>query len=186
MPVISNVRHAVSAIVHILGTNHGYQFGSGARLNRMSTCSKSDELQFSEEIRRLCRARGLFAIAEEMSAEALTQRDRKNSVPESVARELSLPHKYCDPDREMQARLGIADEGGIIAMGCMRGQSRRDIRALVYAERRKREPLWKSELEILGLWPVLFICGSWHVPSFSSLLETAGHPTSVVHRNWHA
>lgn len=172
--------------VHLLGTNHGYQFGVGAQLNRNRTCSEHDVQLFRKTLLALCHSLKVTAIAEEMNADALAERSIVSTVPQAVAASLAIAHKHCDPDRKAQAALGMADENGVIAMNCMSGRSKREVRALVYEERRKREPYWKSELEALGVWPVLFICGSWHVPSFLSLRTSAGYSTTVVHSSWHA
>src|SRR5688572_28678634 len=53
------------------------------------------------------------AVAEEMNEQALAEKACTVSMPMQVARELQVPHRFCDPDRATRAKLGIRQENDI-------------------------------------------------------------------------
>lgn len=163
----------------LLGTDHRFQRGD-AEVPRYVIN------RFSSLIIDTCRLHQVAAIAEEMSTDALVEHGLRESVPACVARTIGLPHRYCDPGRSEQMILGIADENAVRAGSMVRQVPQHEIECLVSAERRKREPIWLARLQELATWPALFICGSWHIPSFSELLKKYGHSPIVIHSDWQA
>lgn len=171
--------------VFIIGTNHVYQFGGGA-VFKGATCSPEQENKFRQLLIKACRSYGVVAIGEELSDDALTEKNLTESVPRNEARALSLAHRYCDPNGKERIRLGIRDDSYIRATGQMSGKSEALIDEEVLAERKKREPYWCDQLSALDACPVLFVCGSWHVPSFSVLLRQSGADAIILEHDGRA
>lgn len=172
--------------VFIIGTNHVYQFGGGAAF-KDATCSPEHEAKFRQFLVKACRSYGVVAIGEELSDNALTEMNRTDSVPKHAARELALEaHRYCDPNRAERKRLGIRDDSYIRATGQSSGKSKALIEEEVLAEHKKREPYWLAQLSALDAWPVLFVCGSCHVSSFSALLRESGAEATILEHDWRA
>ena len=171
--------------VFLIGTSHAYQFGEGVVFGD-TTCTPEIATQFRQYLANVQNVHGIRAFAEEMSLDALAERQQTVSLPKLVADEFSVSHRYCDPTHHEKARLGIRDENFIRAIGKMSEKSPDNIEEEVYAERRKREPIWLAQLQLLNTWPVLFICGAWHVPSFKALLHQGGLPSVVLASDWGA
>jgi len=88
-------------VVYILGTCHAYQRND-------DTCEPSSIEEFRLYLKSVYRLHGIKAIGEEMSISALEENNRKQSIPAKFAKDFdNLPHKYCDPDRAEQKRMGI-------------------------------------------------------------------------------
>lgn len=169
--------------VFIIGTNHVYQFGSGSDF-KGTTCSQQQEAKFRQLLIKVCGSCCVAAICEELSEEALRKMALTESVPKKIAHALSLCHRYCDPNEKERNKMGIRDDSYIRTAGIMSHQSQESIEQEVLAERRKREPYWIGQLLKLDAYPVLFVCGSWHVPSFSDLLRHSGAESIIVERDW--
>ena len=171
--------------VFIIGTSHAYQFGEGAVFGE-TTCSPEKAILFRSLLISLCEQHRIRGIGEELSVDTLSEMNRAESIPNIVAASRSLPHRYCDPDQLERANLGIRDENYICAIGQMSRAPLGQIEQEIYVERRKREPYWLNQLNQLNAWPTLFVCGAWHVPSFSSLLRESGVLAKVVVEDWGA
>ena len=160
--------------VLIVGINHQIQM-------RGQEASKHESDGFKKQLVEWCIKENPRAIAEEMSRDAVTEANSHRTVPEEVVEELKLKHKYCDPDRETRAKLGIQDKNNIKRDAFWVGQD--PSRALADRERR-REFYWLQQLECLNTFPVLFVCGYCHVDSFKELLECHGFKTKILESNW--
>ena len=86
-------------------------------------------------------------------------RSAGGSVPFFVARDLGLPHLYCDPSRKIQQQLGIASDA-------------------------ERENYWLEQLRTFAEYPCLFILGGTHISSFSRLLDESDFSATVLFDNW--
>lgn len=156
-------------MVIVVGTSHSIQLGTEG-INH-SVC---EELRvFLED---LCRTYDIRTIAEEMSAEALTESKCANSVPMRLDESLQLQHWFCDPGRLERVRLGIYQENDIRAQAFLSGWSESEISARILASHAIRERYWLNELRALNHWPVLFVCGADHVASFCALLRGKASP----------
>jgi hypothetical protein len=171
--------------VALFGTNHVYQFGGGVRLAG-DYCTEDQEAGFRLAILSAAHVTHAQAIAEEMSIEALKLKGKSSSVVFQIAKSLDLQHRYCDPDKARQQALSIACENAVRAVGQMERLSEEDIESNALMERRKREPVWAAELKELNVWPVLFICGSWHIPTFSALLRSQSFEILLCESCWSA
>lgn len=169
--------------VFIIGTSHAYQFGEGAVFGE-TACSTEKAILFRGLLISLCEQYKIRGIGEELSVDALSEMNRAESIPRIVAAELSLPHRYCDPNQSERVNLGIRDENYISAIGQMSRKPPGEIEQEIYIERLKREPYWLKQLNHLSAWPTLFVCGAWHVPSFSFLLRESGVLSNVVVEDW--
>jgi len=166
---------------HILGTDHTYQRND-------DSCEPDAIKAFLKYLRTLCNAHGIKAIGEEMSVSALNAHDRAESIPAKFASRNKITHRYCDPSPEEQQAMGIV-EGPAVRLR-MRDQhfSEEQVNQLIWKEDLKREPYWLTKIQEWekerDIWPLLFICGSCHVISFSQRLTTIAITVHVAHHNW--
>jgi hypothetical protein len=156
--------------VYIVGTHHKNQFGP---------CN-----EFHSFLRAFCIRKEIRVVAEEMNNDALIKQGVKDTIPRQIARELSLAHCNCDPDESKQAELGIENGGLIKIKGLNAGLTQDQIQMQIAKEDRKREPFWLEEISQLSEFPVLFVCGSNHVSSFTNLLVEATYQCFVVTDYW--
>jgi hypothetical protein len=131
--------------VYLIGVDHRFQ--------RVGSLGLPPEVtaEFASTLKKLVREHQIRGVAEEMSI--------GGSLPFLIARELGLPHLYCDPSREIQQRLGIESDA-------------------------RREDYWLEQLRTFTAYPCLFILGSTHTTSFSSLLSASRFTAIVLFDNW--
>lgn len=173
--------------VYILGTSHEYQRND-------DTCSSSSIDEFKLYLRAVCQLHRINAIGEEMSKTALEDFDRTNSISYLFVQEHGiLKHKYCDPDRDERKKLGIKESGFFIQSKKLpkiyqsediKSITQEEAAELEWKEDLKKEPIWLCKALELNVWPLLFICGSKHVESFSKLLAVASFYVEIVNNNW--
>ena len=144
--------------VYLIGVNHMYQFVPDGRIVRFGP--PAIFAQFRQFLTETIAAHGIRGIAEEMSRAALRKHSISgDSVPCRLAAELGLPHRYCDPEPEIQKRLSIVSD-------------------------EQREKCWIQELMSLDVFPVLFVLGAAHIDSFQVLLRARGLAPVIVARDW--
>lgn len=170
----------------LIGTSHTFQYGAGNAWSRKAPCTAEAEQAFRdvlvEAISRFC----LRCVAEEMNEQCLAEAEKPASVPQLVARSLGLPHVLCEPNLGERMVLGIEPENAIRVSAFLNDKTEEDVVAALKEQFRKRESVWLQRVEHLGTWPVLFVCGANHVPSFSALLEQNGVGCEVLHADWAA
>src|SRR5206468_12782714 len=129
-----------------VGTSHSIQLGIGV----------SGEVtgKFRAFLERVCLTQGVCAVAEEMNAEALAERNCSSSIPQQLAASLNLQHRFCDPNR---------CERAIRAKALLSDLPEAEISSRVAESYQKREQYWLGHLRALNCWPVLFVCGADHV-----------------------
>ena len=173
--------------VHIIGTGHHYQFGAGATFGS-SSCSHDDAIAFQSFLVLSARAVNAMAICEELSREALKEVGAKVSVPETVAANLGLPHLLCDPDRAERRTLGIMDDNQVRAEALFETPkpTEAEIQVRISQHYQRREAEWHGRIIGSENTPILFICGSNHVDSFSALLQAKGVQVNVLCQDWTA
>lgn len=144
--------------IFLVGVNHKYQFGPDGVIIRYGPPEAFAE--FRQFLRDTIAGHGIRAVAEEMSLAALRRHSLPcDSIPCRIAAELNLPHRYCDPDPEIQERLNTDSND-------------------------KREKYWIQELMSLNVFPVLFVLGCDHIETFQLLLLGHGLTPLVVARDW--
>lgn len=134
----------------------------------------------------LCREFEVRAVAEEMSDEALAEKNIAASIPMQVASALRVSHRFCDPNRAKRAKLGIRQENDIRIQSFLSNLnlSESEIAASLAESHAMRERYWLEQLRSLNLWPVLFVCGADHVASFCQLLKREGIVVHVAAEDW--
>ena len=175
----------MSPRLYLIGTSHVYQFGAGAAFGS-STCSIAQADAFRTILSDACKSYRIAAVAEELNEQALAEVDKQVSVPYEVASSLGLPHCYCEPNCDERASLRIREENAVIAFGQIGGKSSEEINRLVLVEWRKREEIWLERIPALQAWPVLFVCGALHIPTFTDLVRSRGIPCELIAENWEA
>ena len=164
-------RHSVA----IVGTSHSLQVG---------LCGDSLAHEFTEFLSGVCDRVPIRAIAEELSAEALVEKGRTTSLAMRVAQDRGLPHRLCDPSQRLRANLGIRQENDLALSPGWKSLSQAQRTAHLKAEDAKRERYWLEQLRELDVWPVLFVCGAFHVSSFVAILGAAEIASSVEILDW--
>lgn len=140
--------------IFLFGTDHRYQ--RGFALGVEPTIFDA----FRVALRGVIARRGIRGIAEEMSVEGLGNNSNvAGSIGFQLAKELCLPHLYCDPDTETRKA--------------------RSITSIL-----DRERYWLDQLRNFEVFPALFILGSSHVESFCSALAHAGIRTLIDEQDW--
>lgn len=135
-------------------------------------------------LERLCREFKVCAVAEEMSEEALGEKNCAASIPMQVAHALRLSHRFCDPNRTERASLGICQENDIRISAFPSTLPESEVATRLAESHAKRERYWLEQLRGLNLWPVLFVCGADHVASFCQLLKQEGIAAHVAAEDW--
>jgi hypothetical protein len=140
--------------VFLVGTDHRYQRGVALGVR--------DEVfaEFRAVLQRLVSRHSIKGIAEEMSLDGMgMHRSVGGSLGFFIARDLELPHLYCDPSRPEREELGIT--------------SLED-----------RERYWLDQLRTFSGFPCLFILGADHVSTFSDLLQRDRIEALVLIHDW--
>ena len=162
--------------IHIIGTNHEYQNGENV--------TKEDILSFKAYLEFICQQYSIKAIAEEMNREALSEVNQLSSTCESLAEELSIVHRYCDPDRTERKKLGIRQENDVRLNGFSSRMTEEEIRDLIRNENVKRENIWLKHIQEINIFPLLFVCGANHVNSFSKITSSSGFLCNILCDDW--
>jgi hypothetical protein len=144
----------MSRAVYFIGVDHRFQRVGSLGLHQEVT----DE--FASLLQALAADHQIRGIAEEMSIEGLgMHHGAGGSLPFLAARELGLPHLYCDPSKEIPQRPGIKSDGD-------------------------REDYWLEQLRSFTAYPCLFVIGATHIASFSRLLRSSGFTALVLYDDW--
>ena len=122
---------------------------------------------------------GIQIIAEEFSEEALYEVSKGTcSTCKSVAEELGIQHLYCDPNTEQRAEYGIPTQSELVAkvkkelnVKILYGKSQRRYNEEHKKTFDKKESYWLNALKPYISKKIVFVCGSSHIKSFSSLLS---------------
>lgn len=126
--------------VVLLGTSHKYQHPDDP-----------SSAQFIQLIDRICNAYQIRAIGEEMSMEALQQKQTSKSTCETIANSRGFFHKYCDPNDAERSRLGIRGETDIRLQGFFQNWDEDRVEATVRASHQIREIYWLQQLLVLDI-----------------------------------
>lgn len=119
--------------------------------------------------------------------DALKWHKKGMSIPQRVAKELSLKHLFCDPNMKERTERGIFQENYLRVKSFPNPPMPEDeIKRQLLEGDRRREQYWLERLltEPEVEWPVLFICGACHVESFSRILENKGFIVEHIEDDW--
>ncbi len=103
----------------------------------------------------------------------------KQSFVREIALKLGIHHKYCNATRKEEEALGVKQY-----LGQKKGESSSDFDQRAWENEKLREYAWLKKVIELNIWPLLFVCGSLHVVSFSKLLLENGIEVKVLSSNW--
>lgn len=172
------------ADVLLVGTGHPFQYGAASRHPLFRTCTLEEERQFVAWIVQQARLHQANCIAEELNEEGLREARVTSSVPQRIAQERGLPHRFCDPDNAERKAAGILAASDVRAMALMEDSvAEKEIERRVRAHYAKREEIWLRRLMDVPR-PVLFVCGADHVQSFSDLLALNSLHCRILHKHW--
>ncbi len=160
-------------IVALIGTSHCYQHPENP-----------DAGAFRAFVEQACATSRVRAIAEEMSLEAVSQKNAIQSLCKKIADAAGLLHRYCDLNNEQRQALHIQDEQVIKANAWLQSWDQERVEREVRASHEIRERHWLNELLTLDIWPILFVCGANHIEPFRVALETSGFRVDIVIRDW--
>ena len=158
-------------MIYLIGTRHDLQYTGATGRGDPADVEKSRN-KFKAYLHEKAAELGVVLIAEEMSQQVLTIK-RAQSIAKTIADNLGIEHRLCDPDQNERRRMRISECGT-------------EHLPPEEAERsnRNRENYWLERIsDRLGL-SILFVCGSSHVSKFRKLLEANGHETKVLHPDW--
>ena len=168
----------MSTELYILGTSHRLQCGS-------AEWTQANIFAFVTELRRLCETYKIQRIAEEMTADGLTQHKVTETIGERVAKDIGIPHQPVDLSQE--ERIGVSiDDSVVIATVRRRGifDSGPFREAFDDLADGIRERVWVARVLSREEWPILFICGSDHAVSVRRLCRSLGMNAKIVHRDY--
>lgn len=167
----------MSRTVLVLGTDHRYQ-------RRSPEFTEQQHEHFAQYISSIAKANYVTALAEENNRQALAESGITQSTVETIAHQLGLTHRYCDPDMKMRAALGIRQESTIRISAFPEKLPEVEVQRLLSESLRARENYWLSELMAFNTWPVLYICGADHSLPFIELLQKNSIANVLVAQDW--
>ena len=176
-------------MIFIIGTDHYFQVSTTPKRDG---AGKLDLIRFQRYLSASAKRMGAKMIAEEASVEWVNDQGPDAwSIAQRVAEQISIRHRFCDPDTDERRALGLKsggelwDKANAIAM-----RSGRDIVAVWREEVRNsfpaREDFWLSRLKVRGFkkMVILFVCGADHVDTFKATLAANGVQASIYCRDW--
>jgi hypothetical protein len=172
--------------IYVVGTSHSIQIEAKAS-------SRGITESFRALIAKMTKRYAVRLIGEEMSREGLQRANE--TICEGVARNFNIGHEYCDPDSAERIALGISEVNQNLIAGELwhklpSGTPRDVIERAAAADPRvrrsyeAREREWIRRLNARDLFPVLFVCGAFHVAPFSELAKADGLSVVVLEEDW--
>ena len=95
--------HNLMKTIFLIGTDHEYHVPG-------SQCQPKAYQAFQRFLRKECLQHGIKTVAEENNKKNVKSNGRRHSIPQRVAKGLSLKHLFCDPDLCERAELGISTD----------------------------------------------------------------------------
>jgi hypothetical protein len=169
-------------VFHLIGVGHPAQkVRPGDPLN-------ADQNRLSDCVSYLIKEVKPALIAEEQSPEGL---GKNISIPQRLAGQAGIEHRFCDPDSKQRAAMGYRDRqalGWEMFMGDDAWNlSSIDIDAKAGAIEiarylPMREQFWLDRVADRLESEVAFVCGDVHIEGFAALLKKKGIPSRIVDR----
>lgn len=161
-------------ILYLIGTDHKYQHNS----ERYISVPKNEIEEFVIHLKTICENKNIRAIGEEFHETHLKE-DRKLTIPKNVAVGLNIKHIYCEPDDDEAEKLGYVEK-----LLQRPRETTEEFYKRAFENEKIREKGWLNRLISNKVWPLLFVCGSWHVESFKNLLEANQIKVVIINENW--
>lgn len=158
-------------MIYLIGTNHELQHTakpSRANIRDVEIAREELKAYLSAQIQEL----KPDLIAEEFSDEVLHFLGAQSNV-KSVADNLCVEHRYCDPDFATRKKLGLPELG-----------DKPPPPAETARHHRIRERYWLSRISDRLDAVIIFVCGAEHIPSFESRLRAEKCETRILERYW--
>ncbi len=169
----------MNVTLYILGTSHPLQCG-------VADLAQASIVGFKDELHKICDEFKIRRIAEEMTAEGLTQHGVKETIAEKVAKSMRIPYHNVDltPKERRDISLddsvvinvvmsfGFADGGGAFRA------------AFVELAGDVRERCWSARILAGKEWPTLFVFGADHVQNVHRLWHRLGIGAVIVHADY--
>lgn len=140
--------------VYLIGVDHEVQYTN----NGMGRTKSNIVYLFTNHLRDCVERLAVGLIAEEYSEEAL--RAYKPTV-QNIARNLSIDHRFCDPDSNERKKHGIGNK-----------------------EYQMRMYYWFDCIRDSLDKNILFICGDNHIQDFKEILVNNGLHSEIISRSW--
>lgn len=166
-------------IVLLVGTNHEHQLIG----------YKDGETQvFGSYLSSLCDSEYIDLLAEELNEEAIELWKAQDSIARRLAVERKIDHIFCDPDSSERRALGILTYEELRTKSNYgRVLTNEQDECLKRDEKSywpKREDFWLRKIQANSPSRCLFVLGSNHVQSFSTLLSSHGISAEVKTCKW--
>lgn len=187
-------------MIYIIGVDHSVQHLENPDTVRLAN-------HFKKYLKGIVELLRIDVIAEEFSKHCL--HSTIHSVAESLALEIGIEHRYCDPSPEERVKLGIPSKQEIerlVKEKLMLNDSRplssikiedevkgdgklalQIVKTKECIEKKhwpKREKFWYEKILDIKDKNVLFICGASHVESFYNLLSEKGKQVNIIEPYW--
>nr|VFJ43350.1 MAG: hypothetical protein BECKDK2373C_GA0170839_100528 [Candidatus Kentron sp. DK]VFJ56476.1 MAG: hypothetical protein BECKDK2373B_GA0170837_105815 [Candidatus Kentron sp. DK] len=146
-------------MIYVIGVHHGIQH-NGGDLRYLPGLAALRE-QFRYYLMSTVREFGISVLAEELNEDVLALFDASESLAQSVAGALGIPHVFCEPDSRTRSSLGFAER-------------------LQRKHHFVRERLWYDKIVDYRSGSILFICGANHVSTFPALARSKGQDVVVL------
>lgn len=171
-------------MIHLIGVLHR------AQASATGQAETDSQKEYAETLRRTIRNVNPALVAEEYSTEA-EQENKTISITRTVAAELGVPHRFCDPHKDERARVGYLSAEELHPLIWMNDEnwniSNEEAEAKAWAicigkYFAIREGLWLDSIRDVIKKEIVFVLGDGHVDSFTKILESEGVEVSVVAR----
>ncbi|MCP4137016.1 MAG: hypothetical protein GY754_38970 [bacterium] len=179
-------------MIYLTGVDHLIQY-------KNSIVPEETFEEFRAFLAQTVKKHSIDLIAEEFNREYLEEVYMSpESTVETWAFLRGVEHRFCDPEKEERARLGIPyfahikervmKKHGItknyITDPGLRRQVEQETIEICKFYWPRREEYWYLKISDAALKNILFICGHEHVPGFKLLLESKGHSCEITTPFW--
>ena len=167
----------MSKLLYIIGTDHKYQ-------HRSSKLTDIQHEGFEMHIGQIVVERKIALLAEENNEQAVQENGLAKSSIQNLAEIFSIPHLFCEMDRESRAENGMEQEKGIRISGFMKNLTEDEIERKIQESYRNREAHWIKCILERDIWPTLFICGANHAIPFQELVLRSHVSPLLLSKDW--
>lgn len=150
----------------IIGTGHRLQAGH-------PEYSVDQHKRYRELLERTCKKYRIKLIAEEMSADVLSDYGTTETNGQQVATRKGIQHSFIDLTGKERSQFGI-DRLSLHQTGQSAKLSAPQFAALERFTGELRECLWLTRVLTINIWPTLFVCGANHGPRVEHLFNSVG------------
>lgn len=165
--------------IYLVGVNHAVQW------NRSSPATV-DYMQYLEtQIKNL----NIDLVAEEFSEEAVKRNKVKRTTSDEVSKKLLRKNSFlCDPDEKTREKIGyptkaqLRQKFGVKSAieGTKENKARKEHERTFWFV---KERYWLDRIKNFSQ-KMIFVCGSEHIKSFSSLLKQQGYVVSILDKKF--